>query len=178
MTLYDEGIDLPVRLNIPGGEILTRVLNKPVIDIGLDLNDMKGGRFSAAVNPSGQYAKIDGKVDATEKQLAIRVPDKNWLWLESGKGFDIMMQVRIPPDWPVKAELYYEDADKPEKKFATEKFPGALPRMGVRVTELPVGKLNIDLSVVLWFPATVGEAGPNGFAKRMDSPVKPVLKAL
>ena len=178
MTLYDEGIDLPVRLNIPGGEILTRVLNKPVIDIGLDLNDMKGGRFSAAVNPSGQYAKIDGKVDATEKQLAIRVPDKNWLWLESGKGFDIMMQVRIPPDWPVKAELYYEDADKPEKKFATEKFPEALPRMGVRVNELPVGKLNIDLSVILWFPATVGEAGPTGFAKRMDNPPKPVLKAI
>jgi hypothetical protein len=32
--------------------------------------------------------------------------------------------------------------------------------------------------VVLWFPATVGEAGPNGFAKRMDNPVKPALKAL
>ena len=178
MTLYDEGIDLPVRLNIPGGEILTRVLNKPVIDIGLDMNDMKGGRFSAAVNPTGQYGKIDGKIDDVEKKLAIRVPDKNWLWLESGKGFDIMMQIGIPPDWPVQAELYYEDDLKPKKKFETETFPGALPRMGVQITELPVGKLNIDLSVVLWFPATVGESGPVGFAKRMDNPPKPVLKAL
>jgi hypothetical protein len=169
MTLYD---------NIPGGEILTRVLNKPIIDIGLDMNDMRGGRFSTALNPTGQYGKIDGKIDEVEKKLAIQVPDKNWIWLETAKGFDILMQVRIPPDWPVKAELYYEDAVKPEKKFATEKFPEALPRMGVRVTELPVGKLNIDLSVILWFPATVGESGPAAFAKRMDNPPKPALKAL
>jgi len=178
MTLYDEGIDLPVRLNIPGGEILTRILNKPVIDLGLDINDMRGGRFTAAVNPSGQYAKIDGKIDAVEKQLAIKVPDKNWIWLESGRGFDIMMQVRIPNDWPVVASLYYEDSLKPERSFGTETFPEALPRMGVRVTELPAGKLNIDLSVILWFPATVGEKGPTGFATKMDNPPKPVLKAL
>lgn len=178
MTLYDEGIDLPVRLNIPGGEILTRVLNKPIIDIGLDMNDMRGGRFSTALNPTGQYGKIDGKMDEVEKKLAIQVPDKNWIWLDTARGFDVLMQVRIPPDWPVKAELYYEDAVKPEKKFDTEKYPEALPRMGVRVTELPVGKLNIDLSVILWFPATVGESGPVAFAKRMDNPPKPVLKAL
>ncbi|MDY6943968.1 MAG: hypothetical protein SVU69_13270, partial [Pseudomonadota bacterium] len=76
----------------------------------------------------------------------------------------------IPPDWPVEAELYYEDDPEPEKSFEVEDFPGAYPRMGVRVTKLPVGKLNIDLSVILWFPATVGDEGPVPFAAGMDAP--------
>lgn len=169
-TIYDQGIGLPVKLHIPGGEVLTRVLNKPIINIGLDMHDLKGGRFGAAVNPTGQFGKVDGQMSDVEKKMAIRVPDKNWLWLDSGRGWDVVMQVKIPPDWPVEAKLLYEDAIKPEKHYDEEDFPDALPRMGVTVTKLPVGKLDINLAALFWFPATVGEGGPEAFTKAMDNP--------
>lgn len=169
-TIYDQGISLPVKLHIPGGEVLTRVLNKPIINIGLDMHDLKGGRFGAAVNPTGQYGKVDGQMSDVEKKMNIRVPDKNWLWLDSGRGWDVVMQVKIPPTWPVEAKLLYEDAVKPEQHYEEEDFPDALPRMGVTVTKLPVGQLDINLSALFWFPATVGPNGPEPFTKAMDNP--------
>jgi hypothetical protein len=33
-----------------------------------------------------------------------------------------------------------------------------------------VGKLDIDLTAILWFPATVGQAGPERFIQQMDHP--------
>ena len=170
MTVYDQSISLPVKLHIPGGEILTRVLNKPVIDIGLDMNDMRGGRFAAAINPSGQYHAVDGQVSAAEEQLDIRIPDATWLWLESGRGWDVVMQFDIPPDWPVEGRGTYVDSAKPKQSYDYETFPHALPRFGFQVTKLPVGKLDIDLTAVLWFPATVGSAGPEQFIRNMDNP--------
>ncbi len=170
MTVYDQGITLPVKLHIPGGEILTRVLNKPLIDIALDMNGMKGGRFVSAVNPSGKYHAVDGVITPEEKQLDIRIPDATWLWVESGRGWDVVMKFAIPPDWPVEGRGTYVDAVKPEKSYAYESFPDALPRFGFQVTKLPVGKLDIDLTAILWFPATVGRAGPERFIKQMDNP--------
>jgi hypothetical protein len=78
------------------------VLNKPLIDIALDMNSMKGGRFVSAVNPSGKYHAVDGVITPEEKQLDIRIPDATWLWVESGRGWDVMMKFAIPPDWPVE----------------------------------------------------------------------------
>lgn len=170
MTVYDQGIALPIKLHIPGGEILTRVLNKPVIDIALDMNNLKDGRFVSAVNPSGKYHAVDGVISAEEKQLDIRIPDATWLWVESGRGWDVVMKFSIPPDWPVEGKGTYVDSMKPEKSYAYESFPEALPRFGFQVTKLPVGKLDIDLTAILWFPATVGPAGPERFIKQMDNP--------
>ncbi len=105
-----------------------------------------------------------------EKQLDIRIPDATWLWVESGRGWDVVMQFAIPPDWPVEGRGTYVDAVKPEKSYAYESFPDALPRFGFQVTKLPVGKLDIDLTAMLWFPATMGQAGPERFIKQMDPP--------
>lgn len=168
MTVYDQGITLPVKLHIPGGEILTRVLNKPIIDIGLDMHELAGGRFVSAVNPSGKYHKVDGVLTAEEKQLDIRIPDATWLWLESGRGWDVVMKFAIPPDWPVEGRGTYVDAKKPEQSYSYESFPDALPRFGFQVTKIPVGKLDIDLTAILWFPVTVGAAGPERFIQNMD----------
>lgn len=170
MTVYDQGISLPVKLHIPGGEILTRVLNKPVIDIGLDMNDLRGGRFAAAINPSGRYLAVDGKISAADEQLDIRIPDATWLWMESGRGWDVVMQFDIPPDWPVEGRGTYVGAVQPKQSYHYETFPHALPRFGFQVSKLPVGKLDIGLTAVLWFPATVGSAGPEQFIRNMDNP--------
>ncbi len=170
MTIYDQGLYLPIKLNIPGGEILTRVLNKPQIVIALDFNDLMGARGTAAVNPTHQYAKVDGQTSAAEKQLDVRLPDDVWLWMESARGWDLVLQAQIPRDWPVHGHGFYEDSHKPEVNYAWEDFPGALPRFGFIVDQLPVGKLNIDITAVLWFPATVGAAGPEKFVQMMRTP--------
>ncbi|MDY6943315.1 MAG: hypothetical protein SVU69_09920 [Pseudomonadota bacterium] len=170
MTLYDQGIFLPVKLHIPGGEILTRVLNRPIIDIYLDMNDLRGGRFVAAVNPSGHYHDVDAQETPAEEQQDIHIPDRTWLWLESGRGWDVVLKFDVPRDWPVEGIGMYEDSVAPENSYEYEDFPEALPRFGFRVTKLPVGKLDIDITAVLWFPATVGGAGPEGFVQAMDDP--------
>jgi hypothetical protein len=169
-TVYDQGLSLPVKLSIPGGEILTRILNKPIINLGLDLNDMRGGKFVAAVDPSGQHGAVDGVVSDIEKQMNVVPPDKIWMWLESSRGWDVIFNVVIPTDWPIEGKLLYEDSEKPEVTYDVEDFPGALPRMGVTVNKLPVGKLNIDLTAEFWFPDTVGKAGPVPFIKEMKNP--------
>jgi len=48
VTIYDQGITLPVSIQIPGGEVLTRVLNQPRFILALDFNDIQGGRVNAA----------------------------------------------------------------------------------------------------------------------------------
>lgn len=170
-TVWDQGIALPVKLNVPAGWILTRALVDPLINIGLDMNDLRGGRFSAAVNPTGAYGRIDGQVDDIERQIGIEVPDGNWLWLDSDRGWNVMMLVNVPPDWPIEARLLYDDAETPEKTYDDlETFPGALPRMGLTVTKIPVGQLNIDLTAIFWFPVAVGDDGPEGFAQAIKNP--------
>jgi len=81
-----------------------------------------------------------------------------------------VLQAQIPRDWPVHGRGFYEDSRKPEVNYAWEDFPGALPRFGFIVDQLPVGKLNIDITAVLWFPATVGAAGPEKFVQMMRTP--------
>ena len=169
-TVWDQGISLPVKLNVPAGWILTRALVEPLINIGLDMNDLKGGRFSAAVNPTGEFGRIDGQVNDIEKEIGIQVPEGNWLWLDSNRGWNVLMMVNIPPDWPIEARLLYEDAEEPKKTYDVETFPGALPRMGLTVTKIPVGQLNIDLTAIFWFPVAVGDGGPEGFAQAMKEP--------
>ncbi len=170
MTVYDQGLYLPIKLHIPGGEILTRVLNKPKIVIALDLNNLMGARGTASVNPTGQYAKVDGKTTDAERQLDVHLPDNVWLWMESARGWDLVLQADMPHDWPVEGRGFYEDSLKPEKTYAWEDFPGALPRFGFIVNKLPVGRLDIDITAVLWFPATVGAAGPEKFVQMMRTP--------
>jgi len=78
------------------------------------------------------------------------------------------MKFAIPPDWPVEGRGTYVDAKKPEQSYSYESFPDALPRFGFQVTRIPVGKLDIDLTAILWFPVTVGAAGPERFIEAMN----------
>ena len=172
VTVYDQGIVLPVSIRIPGGEVLTRILNRPRFYLALDFNDIQGGHVNAAgsADPAG-YAVVDGKLSALEKTVTIS-HEKNWLWLASQRGWDVWARFDLPPDWPEQLDLRYED--DPNATTDWENIPGATPRVGVDARGFPVGKLDITLDAMLWFPDTVGPGGALGFAREARNP--PVLQ--
>ena len=168
VTIYDQGITLPVSIQIPGGEVLTRVLNQPRFILALDFNDIQGGRVNAAGSRDpDSYAIVDGKLSELERTAAIS-HEKNWLWMDSRLGWDVFARFDIPPGWPEELRLLYED--DPKATTPWEDFPGASPRIGVDARGFPVGKLDISLTAILWFPDTVGPGGPRRFAEEMRSP--------
>lgn len=168
VTIYDQGLVLPVSIHIPGGEILTRVLNEPRFVLALDFNDIQGGHVNAAGsrNPDG-YAIVDGEMSELERTATIS-HEKNWLWMDSQLGWDIFARFDIPPGWPEDLRLLYQDDPKATTEW--EDFPGAAPRIGVDARGFPVGKLDISLTASLWFPDTVGAAGPKRFGEESLSP--------
>jgi len=168
VTIYDQGIILPVSIQIPGGEVLTRLLNQPRFYLALDFNDIQGGRVNAAgsQDPDG-YAVVDGQLSELERTAAIS-HEKNWLWMDSRLGWDVFARFDIPPGWPEQLLLLYQD--DPNAVTPWEDFPGASPRIGVDARGFPVGKLDISLTVVLWFPDTVGAGGPQRFDEETRSP--------
>lgn len=168
VTLYDQGIVLPVSIQIPGGEVLTRVLNHPRFYLALDFNDIQGGHVNAAgsQDPDG-YAVVDGQMSELERTATIS-HEKNWLWMDSRLGWDVFARFDIPPGWPEELRLLYQD--DPKATTVWEHFPGASPRLGIDARGFPVGKLDISLNVALWFPDTVGAGRPRRFGEETRSP--------
>jgi hypothetical protein len=88
--------------------------------------------------------------------------------MDSRLGWDVFARFDIPPGWPEELRLLYEDDSKATTPW--EDFPGASPRIGVDARGFPVGKLDISLTAILWFPDTVGSGGPRRFAEEMRNP--------
>ncbi len=168
LGMWDQGLGVPIRLELPGGEILTKMLINPNIDFLLDFHQMTGAKINTALAQGpGNFGVVDGSVDEFEKNAQISLED-NWMWLESGHGWDVMFTFNSPPDLDVGLSFFYEDDPKSVKKFETD--PGAFPRMGYRIDRLPKDKLKIDVDVTFWFPDTVGPAGAGAFYADMSRP--------
>ena len=173
LDVWDQGLGLPVKINIPGAEILTRMLVDPYINIALDFTDITGGLVTAALNPDPQrFGVVDGKMSDFEKELNITL-EHNWLWVQSGHGWDVFFDLEVPLDLDVGVRLFYED--DPNSLYANESFPGAWPRAGWTIDRLPKDKLNIDLRANFWFPDTVGLGGPIAFkSAKVAAPIAQV----
>lgn len=168
LGMWDQGLGIPIRLELPGGEILTQMLIDPNIDFVLDFHQMTGARINTALAQGpGQHGVVDGKLGDFEKNAQISLND-NWMWLESGHGWDVMFTFNSPPDLDVGLSFFYEDDPKSQNKYETD--PGAFPRMGYRIDRLPKDKLKIDVDVTFWFPDTVGSAGAGAFYADMSRP--------
>jgi len=168
LGMWDQGLGIPVRLELPGGEILTKMLINPNIDFLLDFNQMKDAKIDTALAKGpGDYGVVDGKVDEFEKNAEISLMD-NWLWLESGHGWDVYFTFDAPSDLDVGLSFFYED--DPKSTHVSETDPGANPRMGYRIDKLPKDKLMIDVDITFWFPDTVGSEGPADFHDKMAHP--------
>lgn len=165
---WDQGLGVPVNLELPGGEILTKVMVKPEIDFLLDFYEMEGARIDTALaKPANEFGVVDGKMSDFEKNAEITLED-NWLWLESGHGWDVFFTFVAPSGLDVGLSFFYEDDPSSTHEFETD--AGAKPRMGYRIDRLPKDRLKIDVNITFWFPDTVGPDGPESFHKDMAQP--------
>lgn len=173
LDVWDQGLGLPVKINIPGAEILTKMLVEPYINIALDFTDITGGKVTAALSPDPtKYGIVDGVMSDFEKNSNISL-EHNWLWVESGHGWDVFFDLVVPLDLDVGVSLFYED--DLNSLYKNESFPGAKPRAGWVVDRLPKDRLNIDLRANFWFPDTVGPGGPLAFKKlKASAPIAQV----
>ena len=177
MDIYDQMLGFNARINIPGADILTRFLVEPHIIIALDFNEQSGARVNSAISPEADgWEFVDGKVSDFESQMNID-RKKTWLWLSSNHGWDVFARINIPETFPVGVQLYYQD--DPDDHIAYENFPGAFPRMGFDVYELPKNFSQIDLDVQFFFPDMLG-MGPASFHKNEtgDIPALAIRKPL
>jgi len=174
LNVWDQGLGLPIRINIPGAEILTGFLVDPLIDIAIDFNELTGAHVNSAISPDPDgFGVVDGMMSDFEKNSQITLKD-NWMWLESGHGWDVFFQLDTPPDLDVGVSMFYQD--DPSLVYKNEAFAGAWPRVGYRIDRLPKEELNIDIDVQFWFPDTVGLAGPASFNEAMSSVPKLVIR--
>ncbi|PCJ15191.1 MAG: hypothetical protein COB04_13520 [Gammaproteobacteria bacterium] len=171
LNVYDQSLAIPLKIEIPGGDILAKTLVDPKIDFLLDFNGYEGARIAASGTPEGQFGVVDGVMSDFEKNADMS-NDQPWLWMESGHSWDLFATAQIPKSWPAKLSLAY--LDDFDDEVENENFPGAWPRAGFRVSELPTDSLDISLNIDLRFPDTVGKAGPHEFAKLALNP--PVLQ--
>ena len=164
ITLYDQRISVPLQIQIPGGEILTRLLQNPEITVSLNFNDLTNARVNAAISdaPDG-YALVDGRMSDFEKRANIS-HEHNWLWMDSSRGWDIFVNFNLPPDWPENLSLFYLDCN------GCNDVPGVGPRVGFIAKGFPVGKLDIRLALNIWLVDTVGKHGPQRFAGEVTKP--------
>lgn len=167
---WDQGLGVPIRLELPGGEILTKMLINPNIDFLLDFNKMQGAKINTSLAEGpGEFGIVDGKVDEFEKNAKISLED-NWLWLESQHGWDVFFTFDAPSDLDVGLSFFYEDSIKDTHPSETDS--GANPRMGYRIDRLPKDKLKIDVDITFWFPDTAGSGGAPDFHEKMANPPK------
>lgn len=183
VNIYEQGMVMPNRTEVGKGSIFVKLFKNPRIRIYLDMHSLNGGRVSAAsfVDDKGKlkYGIIDGKMDAVELDAnKVKVPG-DWIWMNSGLGWDVFMALSFPEEnlEGMETSIYYLD-DKTHLS-SHETFPGAEPRIGMRIIGLPdkIDELeNLDLEYAFWYPDTVGSRGPREFNRELRN--KPRLKVM
>jgi len=177
MNIYEQGWVLPNRVEVGKGLIFTKLFKNPEIIIFIDMHGLEGGKVSADAftNKQGrlEYGVIDGKMDEIEKRANKNRKPGEWVWLNSGLGWDVFMTLSFPEDKfeGMETSLYYLDSHS--KLTEGESFLGAGPRLGMRIKGLPknINKLeDLDLEYAFWFPDSVGKHGPRQFYKHHRSP--------
>ncbi len=181
MNAYEQGLVMPNRTEPGKGALLTRIFKNPEMLIYLDMNGLNGGKVSAdaftKANGELAYGNIDGKMDDVEQGTNNLQNPGDWIWLQSGLGWDVFMSLAFPEDkfHGMETFIYYlDDATHQEKG---EAFEGAGPHLGMRVVGLPkdIKKLEgLDLEYAFWYPDSAGRRGPKDFYRHLSNP--PTLK--
>lgn len=180
MNVYEQGLVMPNRTEVGKGALLTRIFKDPEILIYLDMHGLTGAKVSADAFSDNKgnlrYGVVDGEMDAIERHAnSIKTPG-DWIWLNSGLGWDIFMSLAFPEDKfeGMQTSLYY--LDDMSHRARGESFKGAEPSLGMRIVGLPknIKKLeDLDLEYAFWYPDSVGKRGPRDFFKHLSNP--PVL---
>ena len=174
VNFYDQGIHIPNRTEVGAAGSFAKIFRDPTIEVALDFVDATNAVVSAAsVWDDFGTGVVDGKM--TEMELMVnQLPlPGDWIWMDSKQGWDVFMQITLPPeltDGMHTAMLYLDD---PNATTDWERYPGAKPRIGIRTKGLPVniGTFHeLELDIGIWFPDSVGPAGPKVFFQELSHP--------
>ena len=125
---YDVRVDMP--------ETRRKLLHNPTLSLSLDGNSLYGAKFRTALGPKAA-AVVDGKLSPFEEQLIEKGlnNEHNWIWLNSGKNFDVVAILDVPTDQHLPLGFFLKDdadvVDKPER------YVGQLPNIGYLIKDLP-----------------------------------------
>lgn len=157
--------DIRASVHIPA--IIATVLHEPSMSISLDGNDLRGSVVRTALGPK-EYAVVDGSMSQIEKDIVAHGVDNNntWVWLSTGKNFDIIADMKVPSNFNAPVTALYEDdetlVDKPEL------YPGQLPNIGYKVSKIPVNDTFL-FRFMLQFSDDMGRLDPEVFAQAVNS---------
>ena len=174
VNFYDQGIHIPNRTELGSASYFAKVLRDPSIEVALDFVDVKGADVSAAaVWEEHGAVEVDGVMTDIEKEINDIPLPGSWVWLDSKQGWNVFMKISLPPEMTegmMTAMLYEDD---PNSFNDYEKYPGANPRIGIRTHGLPDAIETfheLELDIGIWFPDTVGDAGPAVFDDEVNNP--------
>ena len=156
-----------IRANVHVPAILATMLHEPSMSISLDGNDLRGSVVRTALGPK-EYAVVDGQMSAIEREMVAHGVDNNntWVWLSTGKNFDVIADMKVPSNFKAPVTAFYEDdetlVDKPEN------YPGQLPNIGYSVSKIPVDD-TFPFRFMLQFSDDMGRLDPEIFAQVVKS---------
>ncbi|PCJ16173.1 MAG: hypothetical protein COB04_11530 [Gammaproteobacteria bacterium] len=174
VNFYDQGIHIPNRTEIGAAGSFAKIFRDPTIEVSLDFVDATNAVVSAAsVWDDFGVGVVDGKMTEMERRVNELPLPGDWIWMDSKQGWDVFMQITLPPeltDGMHTAMLYLDD---PNDLTDWERYPGAKPRIGLRTKGLPtnIGTFHeLELDIGIWFPDSVGPAGPKVFFEELSNP--------
>lgn len=182
VNFYDQGIHIPNRTEIGAAGSFARIFRDPTIEVALDFVDATNAVVSAAsVWDDFGTGTVDGQMTEMENMVNQLPLPGDWIWMDSKQGWDVFMQITLPPeltDGMSTAMLYLDD---PDAETNWERYPGAKPRIGIRTKGLPthIGTFHeLELDIGIWFPDSVGAAGPKVFFEELTSPPVAIVSDL
>lgn len=171
-TAYN--ITYDVRVEMPEGR--RRLLRNPSLTLTLDGNNLYDSEIRTALGPKAT-AKVDGKLSPYEKQLIEKGLDNsdNWIWLHTGKSFDIVSILDVPKAQHLPVGFFL--VDDAEIEDQPERYKGQLPNIGYLIKDLPK-KGFFFLQINLYFSDGLEGMDPATYAEIMRSGVPYGVNAL
>lgn len=165
MDLLPKSEDIRANVHVPA--IIASLLRDPSLSISLDGNDLRGSVVRTALGPK-DYAVVDGKTSDIEKEISKHGVDNQntWVWLSTGKNFDIIADMKVPANFTAPVSVLYEDDEK--LVDTPEVFPGQLPNVGYKVSKIPIND-TFPFRFILQFSDDMGRLDPDVFAQVVKS---------
>jgi len=165
MDLLPKAEDVRANVHIPA--VIATLLRDPSLSISLDGNDLRGSVVRTALGPK-EYAVVDGQMSDVEKTILEKGIDNQntWVWLSTGKNFDIIADMKVPSNVTVPASVLYEDSVSVEDK--PENFTGQLPNIGYKFKKIQIDD-TFAFRFMLQFSDDMGRLDPDVFAQVVKS---------
>lgn len=165
LHVYPKSMVYDARIVIPA--VRRSFLVNPQLSMVVDGNNLQGAKVRTSA--TAQVASVDGRLSAEEVRMGQTLvdPERNWIWLTSGKQFDVI--------W------YYDDLGGPKEpvRFTfednasavelPERFTGQVPGVGHTVMSFPTSGF-FGFVGSFYFEPTFGSLPPELFTQVLRTP--------